>query len=68
MDLQLNGDDFFDRWHEDGDEAFRILCDGFEVPPSCEVFAHGLEEVRTRTRAPITVQQHARTLCSFTQS
>jgi len=58
----VSGDDFFDRWHEDGDVAFGILQDGLDVPPSVEVFEHGLEERRKRTRHPIQVRWYARQL------
>lgn len=56
----MNGDDFFDRWHEDGDEAFRILQDECDVPPSFEVFEHSLEATRERSKLAVSVQQHAR--------
>ena len=56
----MNGDDFFDRWHEDGDVAFAILQDNCETPPSLEVFEHGLEAVRKRTQSPITIKHYAR--------
>lgn len=58
----MSGDDYFDRWHEDGDQAFAILQDGVEVPPSAEVFEHGLEVVRARARVPVAVQNYARFL------
>lgn len=59
-----NGDDFFDRWHDDGDEAFQILQEGFDVaPPSCEVFEHGLEDQRRREpRRPLSVVEYAHRL------
>lgn len=59
-EYRLNGDDFFDRWHEDGDAAFQILQDECEVPPSLEVFEHGLEVARERSHLPIDVRQYAR--------
>lgn len=59
MHGKLNGDDFFDAWHDAGDEAFRILQDGFDVPPSFETFRHGLEERRRRIRSLLTVQAYA---------
>ena len=58
----MNGDDFFDRWHEDGDEAFAILQDGCEVPPSLEVFEHGLEKIRERSQFPVALNHYARRL------
>ena len=61
-DSRLNGDDFFDRWHEEGDEAFRILQDECDCPASLEVFEHGLETARKRSRIPITVKHYARSL------
>lgn len=57
----MNGDDFYDKWHEDGDRAFAILQDGCEFPPSLEVFEHELEAKRKRG-APLTVLNHARYL------
>lgn len=56
----MNGDDFYDKWHEDGDTAFGILQDGCTFPPSAEVFEHELEARRKRTRYPISVVNHAR--------
>lgn len=61
----MNGDDFFDLWHEDGDQAFAILQDAFDVPLSCEVFQHGLEVARRRMRAPIAVQNYAHFLAAY---
>ena len=61
-DTRLNGDDFYDRWHEDGDEAFAILRDGCDIPPSLEVFLCGLERVRAAARSQITVKHYARTV------
>lgn len=58
----MSGDDYFDRWHEDGDEAFGILQDGLQVPPSVEVFEHGLELKRAKIRQPLKVQWYARQL------
>ena len=58
-DPRVNGDDFFDRWHEEGDQVFTILLESCEVPPSCEVFEHGLEKARERARIPVSVLRYA---------
>lgn len=59
-DDRVYGDDFYDRWHEAGDEAFGILQDGCEYPPSLEVFEHSLEVARRRSKLAIPVVNHAR--------
>jgi len=64
----LNGDQFFDRWHDAGAAAFEILLEGFPLaPPSLEVFEHGLETARDRAKAPIDVRRYARTLADSYQ-
>lgn len=51
----LNGELFKARhW----DEAWQILLDGCEVPPSYEVFAHGLREA-TRSGRSVTPNHYA---------
>lgn len=61
-DPRTAADDFFDRWGVQGDDAWGILADGCDVPPSLEVFEHGLEMARDRSHTPIAVQRYARTI------
>lgn len=59
MDPRTSADDYFDRWGNEGDNAFAILA-GCEFPPSLEVFEHGLEQARSRAKAPIDIRRYAR--------
>lgn len=62
MAERLNGDDYLNERDGMWANAWDILLEGCEIPPSLEGFKHGLELVRGRSRAPISVQQYARTL------
>lgn len=67
MTERLNGDDFHGQRDTAWGQAWEILVEGCEIPPSFEAFKYGLEYTRTRSRAPITVQQYARTLADTYQ-
>lgn len=61
MALRTSADDYY------GEDiayakAWDILTENCDFPPSLEVFNYGLELTRLRSRAPISVQQYARTL------
>lgn len=62
MTRPTNEDDFLNRRDGAWGKAWDILLEGCEIPPSMEGFDHGLELTRSRSRAPISVQQYARTL------
>lgn len=59
-DPRTSADDYFDRWGTEGDAALAILASGCDIPPSLEVFEHGLEAARSRAKAPIDIRRYAR--------
>lgn len=58
---RLNGHDFIGKGYG-WDGVWDILVTGCEVPPSLEGFEHGLEQARTNTRKPLSIQKYARAL------
>lgn len=58
--MRTNGDDFCRQRDRAWTEAFDILVDGCEIPPSFELFQHGLEQTREKAAQPVTVQAYAR--------
>jgi hypothetical protein len=60
-------DDYYAQPDEAWAEAYEILRDGCEFPPSFESFEHGLEATLARARAPISVQQYANQLATYYQ-
>jgi hypothetical protein len=60
-------DDYYAQEDPAWGEAYEILRDRCEGPPSFEQFEHGLEMTRARARAAISVQQYAYRLGAYYQ-